>query len=249
MYTVSPRERERYFLCTLLLDQKGSISYNELRTVNGVHHASFRDACASISILADDAEWRNALQESYASRFHPLTELSSIILVHKEPSNPLQLWSNHVSLFILDIRHRYLGKPSALSCLRSDKDAKIYTLIEFKDALDLIGSASLSDFGLLKPSDLPLLPQGNQTPHDRMELLRKEVNNAIPLFNAYQKFMFNEVTGAVLSGVTSNNINASVIEALLATSKAFFLDAPAGTGKNFVTRAIHAFLRLRSKNS
>ncbi len=104
-------------------------------------------------------------------------------------------------------------------------------------------SASLSDFGLPEPSYLPLLPRSNQIPHDRMELLREEVNNVIPLFNADQKSVFNQVIGVALSGVTADNINASVIAAPPATSKAFFFDAPAGTGKNFVKRAIHVFLR------
>ncbi len=152
-----------------------------------------------------------------------------------------------MSSFISDIRHRYRGIPSALNCLRSDGDAKNYTLLEVKDALDLMGSASLSDFGLPESAYLPLLPQGNQTPHGRIELLREEVNNAIPLYNADQKSLFNEMIGAVLPGVTTDNINASVIAAPPATSKAFFLDSPAGTGRTFLTRAIHAFIRLRSK--
>ncbi len=44
MYIVSPRERERYFLRTLLLHQKGASSYEELRRINGIQYGSFRDA-------------------------------------------------------------------------------------------------------------------------------------------------------------------------------------------------------------
>ncbi len=87
MYTVSPREREWYFFRTLLVHWKGSSSYQKLRTVNGVQLASFRDAYAALGLLADDAEWLNDLRESYASRFHTLTELFALILVHCELSN------------------------------------------------------------------------------------------------------------------------------------------------------------------
>ncbi len=91
MYTISPRERERYFFRTLLLHQKGASSYEELRRINGIQHDSFRNACAALAPLSDDTEWRNALRESYASRFHPLAELFVLILVHCEASNPLQI--------------------------------------------------------------------------------------------------------------------------------------------------------------
>ena len=132
MSTVSPRERERYFLRTLLLHQKGASSYEELRRTNGIQHDSFRDACAALGLLADDTELRNALRGSYASRFHPLTDLFTFILVLCEPPNPLQLWSNHASMSISDIRHRYRGESSSLIRLRSDGDSENYALLEVK---------------------------------------------------------------------------------------------------------------------
>ncbi len=130
IYTVSARERERYCLLSLLLHQKGSSSYQELRKVNRVQHASFRYSCTAIGRLADDAEWRNALRESYPYRFHPLTQLFALIVMHCEPSNSLQLWSDHAPLFFSGIRHRYRVTPSALNCLRSDEDAKNRLLLK-----------------------------------------------------------------------------------------------------------------------
>ncbi len=91
MNTVSTRKRECSFLNTLSLHQQVSSSYVEHKTVNRVHHASFQDACPPLRLVADDAEWRNALWESYASSFHPITELFALILAQCEPSNPLQL--------------------------------------------------------------------------------------------------------------------------------------------------------------
>ncbi len=51
----------------------------------------------------------------------------------------------------------------------------------------------------------------------------------------------------MLPNLTAEHLNASVIGALTATSKAFFLNVPAGTSKKILKRAIHAFLRLRCK--
>ncbi len=132
MNTVSPRERERYFLRTLSLHQKGASSYEELRRINGIQHDSFRDACAALGSLADETEWRNALREYYASRFHTLTELFSLILVYCEPFNLLQIGSDQAYMFISDIRHRYRGASSALIRLGSDSDPENYALCEVK---------------------------------------------------------------------------------------------------------------------
>ena len=110
-----------------------------------------------------------------------------------------------------------------------------------------MGNASLSDFGLPLLTDLPPLPQEIQAVYDHVQQLQEEVSRAVPLFNADQNSVFNEVVGTVLPGVTADDLNAAVSRTQLTISKAFFLDAPAGTGKTFLTRAIHAFLRLRSK--
>ena len=59
--------------------------------------------------------------------------------------------------------------------------------------------------------------------------------------------VFSEVLRVVLSGVTANDLNKSAFGALSGTSETFALDSPAGTGKTVLTRAIHDFLRLRSK--
>ncbi len=47
--------------------------------------------------------------------------------------------------------------------------------------------------------------------------------------------------------MTVDDLNRAVSRAQSTISTAFFLDAPAGTRKTFLTRAILAFLRLRSK--
>ncbi len=159
MFTVSPRERERYFLRTLLLHMKGSSSYEDLRKVNGVPRNTFRDACAALGLLADDAEWRNALRESFASQFNPLTELFAIILVHCEPSDPLAIWQEHASLFVSDIRHRYRRIPAALNLLRCESTAKKYCLHEVSKSLLLMGPTSLSEFRISEPENFHLFLQ------------------------------------------------------------------------------------------
>ncbi len=73
MYTVSPREGERYFLRLLLLHVTEAESFLDMRTVDGEVCSSFRQACGRRGLLGDDAEWRRVLRESFSSEFVMLT--------------------------------------------------------------------------------------------------------------------------------------------------------------------------------
>ena len=44
MYTVHPRDQDKYYLWLLLLHVKGATSFENLRTVNGVLHDDFKSA-------------------------------------------------------------------------------------------------------------------------------------------------------------------------------------------------------------
>jgi len=48
----------------LLNVAKGATSYEDLRTVSGVLHPTFKDACQAAGLLGDDNEWRECLKEA-----------------------------------------------------------------------------------------------------------------------------------------------------------------------------------------
>ncbi len=79
------------------------------------------------------------------------------------------------------------------------------------------------------------------------ERFRRAVDEAVPPLNAGQRAVFDAVVGCVLPSVSSSNLEAPVVNQgspHSGDSRVLFLDAPGGTGKTFVTRAIHDFLRL-----
>jgi hypothetical protein len=41
---------------------KGATSYEDLRSIGGVLHPTFKDACQALGLLGDDNEWREALR-------------------------------------------------------------------------------------------------------------------------------------------------------------------------------------------
>ncbi len=64
MYFVPPTGGERFYLRTLLTVVRGSKSFNDLRTFEGVEHSTFQDCCRSRGLLEDDGEWRICLTEA-----------------------------------------------------------------------------------------------------------------------------------------------------------------------------------------
>jgi hypothetical protein len=96
VYFCGPKAGERFYLRMLLNKVKGAISYENLRTVEGVTHDTFQAACAALGLLQEDTEWDECLTEAagYASG-HQLRELFCIILLESQPLDPGQLWTAH----------------------------------------------------------------------------------------------------------------------------------------------------------
>ncbi len=42
---------------------KGATSYKHLRTMDGIEHDTFKDACIAMGLLVDNNEWHQALEE------------------------------------------------------------------------------------------------------------------------------------------------------------------------------------------
>ena len=76
MYSVSPRDTERFHLRMLLLHKLGATSYEDLCTVNGHIAPTFKEACQLLNLLIDDTEWDNTLTE--ASAFQMPSRLRSL---------------------------------------------------------------------------------------------------------------------------------------------------------------------------
>ncbi|CDF41005.1 unnamed protein product, partial [Chondrus crispus] len=98
----------------------GATSFENLRNIDGEQCTSFRQACLLLGLLADDAEWKHAIRDSFRSSFVPLSHLFATILAHCQPSDPLSLWNDHLDMFLTDIRNRARGQPIRRQQLRDD---------------------------------------------------------------------------------------------------------------------------------
>ncbi|XP_074341980.1 uncharacterized protein LOC141679379 [Apium graveolens] len=54
---------ESWFLRLLLTKVRGATSFKSIRTVNGVHFDTFREACKEYGLLEDDNEWHEVLSQ------------------------------------------------------------------------------------------------------------------------------------------------------------------------------------------
>jgi ATP-dependent DNA helicase PIF1 len=88
-----PGEGERYYLRVLLNHVAGATSFTDLRIVDNVEYATFREAVEKRGLIEGDNAWEDALSEAtiYAMP-QSLRRLFATILVFGEPSNVAGLW-------------------------------------------------------------------------------------------------------------------------------------------------------------
>ncbi|CAN1792342.1 ATP-dependent DNA helicase PIF1, partial [Linum perenne] len=62
---VNPRAGDCFYLRMLLTKMRGAVSYEALRTVNGVTYSKFKEACEILGLLETDDEWDNVMEEGH----------------------------------------------------------------------------------------------------------------------------------------------------------------------------------------
>ncbi|GFU70859.1 ATP-dependent DNA helicase [Trichonephila clavipes] len=77
----------------LLINVRGPISFQDLRTVNGQLCATYRQACQELNLLENDEHWDTALADaSNTARPQQIRTLFAIILTTCFPSNPKKIF-------------------------------------------------------------------------------------------------------------------------------------------------------------
>lgn len=67
-----------------------------MRTVNGIVHSSFKEACGDLGLLKDDRQWHIALSENAVhSMPNQLRQLFVHILSNNQVAHPFRLWKQH----------------------------------------------------------------------------------------------------------------------------------------------------------
>lgn len=133
IYYAHPSSGEKYYLRMLLNTVKGSRTFEEIRTIDGVIHETYKSACQALGFLDDDNEWIECINEAanWASGTQ-LRQLFTTIMSHCEVTNPKNLWESTWEALSEDMQHKrriILNFPT-LHLTTAQK--KAYALIEIE---------------------------------------------------------------------------------------------------------------------
>lgn len=213
MYSVSPTERERFYLRLLRLHIKGSTSFQDIMTAEGNLCGSFYKAAKQLGLLDDDGEWRECLLE--VSTFQmpkQLRQMFAYICVSCMPSDVPALWNEFRLHFLEDFSREFV-----------EIDSTNRALWDIQETLKLHGY-TCQVFGLPVPNKpnevcsesyhaIAEAEQGTQMrghPNDEQEADAAEILQSLedP-----------------------------------AAPKQFFIDGPGGTGQTYIYRCLLHILR------
>ena len=250
--TVSMHDEEQFYLrmllCTLTCGEVQAMSATTVAGLKGAS-ATFKEACIARGLASDDREWEYALAEAVGYQFPAqVREMFLWILVFNSPVNPHALFEQFWESFI-DTRHEpYASMQTHADRLGCDRNVldRLFTIIDLTDALEATG-LSLHEAQQRLPtidSNQQLLIEQihdfNREPrvlqhemdfNHRTERQQVQQSNVLIAQQESQKEAFDAVQDCYIHNDPAR------------TSKVFFFDAPAGSGKTFLLQALLHMVR------
>ncbi|KAF7826476.1 uncharacterized protein G2W53_017640 [Senna tora] len=222
LFYVALRLGELHYLRVLLTVIKGPTSFEDIRTINGVLHSTYKDACYALGLLDDDKEYIDGITE--ASRWSSgvyLRKLFSTLLIHNAIARPTYVWDKtwmHLSDDILiKERHRLCNPDVALAEIENIMRTNECNLRDFHPM-------PLPSNGLLSNMDNMLMSE--ELNYDK-QLLRLEHLTLLMSLTTKQATIYHLVVDVVnqqMGGL-------------------FFVNGFGGSGKTFIWNTLTSTLR------
>lgn len=96
MRFIPPNDTEDYYLRLLLTHVKGSLSFEDVRTVNNIIYDTYKEAAIAHELIEDDTEFDKCLEEAVEIQTgKQLRDLYSLILIHNTVKDPFALWDKY----------------------------------------------------------------------------------------------------------------------------------------------------------
>ena len=221
IYQVQPSDPQRFALHLLLLHRRGVTSFEDIRTVHGHIHATFKDAARAMGLLEDDTEHRRCLQAAVMNMPSQLRQLFATLMVFQTPSDIRALFDEFKEAMCEDyIRHDQLHDPEVTL-----QDRHIHLCLWDIDTCLRVHGKSISN---VEFSDLPQLPHNfihpqNQNEHIDIVRERQLGEQMLQQLNIDQHHIHDTIVDAITTNSDQN---------------CYFVDGPAGTGKTFLYNTI-----------
>ncbi|XP_074265114.1 uncharacterized protein LOC141587539 [Silene latifolia] len=236
MYHMSPNSGERYYLRTLLNFVKGPKSYKDIRTVNGVPHTTFKEACYALGLLGDDKEYIDAIEEaSYWGTGFYLRNLFSTLLLTNSLVKPELVWEKTWKLLSDDILHRRRTELRNPDLQLTDEQLQTYALSEIESWFQRNGS-SLRNFDSMPYPDVDILATcsnrllADELSYDK-DALKKEHEVLTCSMTDEQKSIYRKIMYSVENG----------------QGGVYFVYGYGETGKTFLWKSLCAGIRSKGE--
>ena len=200
--------------------------------MDGTECSTFKAACDRLGLLASDEEHHQCLTEaSIFKTAHALRVLFVTIIIHSQPTDPLELFLQHKHNLFEDCAHQLTLAPYRIA-YPTDVQVEAFGLSKLASLVEQQGH-TMEALGLPTPSAeanhlavSALLAE--ERSYDCIELERF-LASALATANPEQRSAWDHVC---------NNVTAG-------SGALFFLDGPGGTGKTFVEKLCLASVRQR----
>lgn len=219
LYSVNPKDRERFYLRLLLLHVKGARSFEDMRTVDNITYSTFMEAALARGLLKTDQEWDKCLQESTQFHFpNALCNLFAYICVFHNPINARELFDKYKNHFYHPSVTKEIGENSAL-IINNILTNNGHTLNDF-NLPDIIDFSDIEKYK--ENENLTVTEQS-------MEL---NVFHDITLLSNKQREIFITIKESIENIDKNDNHN-----------KCFFIDGPGGSRKSFLLNSLILYLK------
>ena len=216
IYYAHPASGERYYLRMLLNTVKGCTSFEDIRTINGVVHPTYKSACQALGFLDDDSEWILCINEasSWGSGTQ-LRQLFTTILCHCEVTSPKTLWDSTWEALSEDMQYKRRIILYFPTLQLTNLQKKAYTLIEIEKLMRQVGK-SLKDFPDIElPNAAELEQLGNRLINEEvsydMEALKREHQMIINNLNQDQKRAFDTIIDFVKKDLENRYLSKGTV--------------------------------------
>ncbi|XP_019160736.1 PREDICTED: uncharacterized protein LOC109157292 [Ipomoea nil] len=210
--------------------------YEDIRTVNGVHYDSFRDACYARGLVDDDNEYVDAIDEaSHWASADQLRRLFVTLLMSSCMGKPEIVWYVVWPHLSDDAQFHVRKQLHNRDFVLTESHKMNFALVEIEKLLSIYGK-SLKDYPEMPTANFAALNVilnrfiQEELAYDSVEQ-EKENQDLVRQLTEEQKVIYNEV-------LTDIDRQAGGL---------FFVYGYGGTGKTFLWRALFSALRSKSE--
>ena len=181
MYSVSPKDVERYYLRRLLLNVPGATSFEDLRTVDGVLYDSYKKAAEVRHLIMDDSQWRESMHEADVFQMPcQLRSMFAFICAFNQLKDPLLLYEDFKESMTEDYRQKW-----------SEEIAESLALTDIESILKT-QKVTLSQLGL--PNPVLALTDSDEVVNLGNERKAQEL---VDTLNEEQRYFLDQVVQAI----------------------------------------------------